>query len=270
MKYNLDGKVVVVTGAGGVICGEIAAALAAEDAKVALWDISAEAAERKAKEICTAGGCAKAFQCDVTDRAAVTAATEAVLAEYGTIDILINGAGGSRKETTTSRDLTFFDIDPQALMDTLALNYMSAVVPSQVVGRIFAEKRSGVIVNISSIASFRPLTRAIGYSNAKAALSSFTQWLAVHMAQDYSPEIRVNAVAPGFVLTQQNRFLLVDEKTGEMTERGRRILEHTPMKRYARPEEVVGAVLWLVSDAASFVTGAVIPIDGGFTSFSGV
>jgi len=270
MKYNLNGKVAVVTGAGGVICGEIAAALAGEGAKVALWDISAEAAERKAKEICSTGGCAIAVRCDVTDRAAVIAAAETVLAEYGTVDILINGAGGSRKETTTSPDLTFFDIDPQALADTFALNYTSAVVPSQVIGRIFAEKRSGVIVNISSIAGFRPLTRAIGYSNAKAALNGFTQWLAVHMAQDYSPEIRVNAVAPGFVLTQQNRFLLVDEKTGEMTERGRRILEHTPMKRYARPEEVVGAVLWLVSDAASFVTGAVIPVDGGFTSFSGV
>jgi len=152
----------------------------------------------------------------------------------------------------------------------LSLNYLSAVIPSQVVGRIFAEKKSGVIINISSIAGILPLTRAISYSDGKAATNSFTRWLAVHMAQEYSPNIRVNAIAPGFMLTEQNRFLLVDEKTGEITERGQQILKNVPMGCYGNPHEVVGAALWLVSDMASFVTGAVIPIDGGYSAFSGV
>jgi NAD(P)-dependent dehydrogenase (short-subunit alcohol dehydrogenase family) len=153
---------------------------------------------------------------------------------------------------------------------TLALNYLAAVLPSQAVGRGFAKRERGAIVNIASVAGLRPLTRSVAYSNGKAALVSFTQWLAVHMAKEYSPNIRVNALAPGFVLTEQNRFLLVDPVTGQPTERGRQVMVAVPMARYGTPEEMVGAVLWLVSEAASFVTGAIIPVDGGFSAAAGV
>ena len=270
MDYGLQGKVAVVTGGGGAICGEIATALANEGVSVAIWDVSRAAADRAAEKIRAMGGSALAIECDATDPDSVGAANEAVLTEYGAIDILVNGAGGSRRECTTSDELEFFDIDVRALTDTMRLNWLSAVVPSQAVGRIFAAKRSGVILNISSIAGICPLTRAVGYSNGKAALNSFTQWLAVHMAHNYAPEIRVNAVAPGFILTDQNRFLLLDQKTGKTTQRGRHVLANVPMARYAQPGEVVGAALWLVSDSAGFVTGAVVPVDGGFTAYSGV
>ncbi|MCL5102597.1 MAG: SDR family oxidoreductase [Armatimonadetes bacterium] len=268
--YDLSGKVAFITAGGGAICGEIASALAAEGVRVAVCDISIEAARARAELITSSGGEAIALSCDATERTSVSEAVEAVMERYDIIDILINGAGGGRKDCTTASDLEFFDIEPDALARTMALNYTSAVIPSQVMGRIFAQKGKGVILNISSIAGICPLTRAIGYSNGKAATNSFTQWLAVHMAQNYSPEIRVNAIAPGFMLTEQNRFLLVDEATGEMTERGRQIISSVPMARYGKPEEIVGAALWLVSDRSSFVTGAVIPVDGGFTAFSGV
>ena len=270
MTYQLRGKVAVITGAGGAICGEIAKAFAGEGMSVAIWDLSFDAACQRRDEIRSVGGQAIAVECDVTQKPSVVSAVETTLAEYGTIDILVNGAGGSRKETTTSPDLEFFDIAPDDMQTVLALNYLSAVIPSQVIGKVFAEKRSGVILNISSIAGILPLTRAISYSDGKSAANSFTKWLAVHLVQNYSPNIRVNAIAPGFMLTEQNRFLLVDEKTGQTTERGRQILKHVPMARYGEPREIVGAALWLVSENASFVTGAVIPIDGGFTAFSGV
>lgn len=270
IDYGLSGKVAMVTAGGGAICGEIASALAREGVRVAVLDISLEAANARAEAITSVGDAACPVECDATDPASVAKALDTVMEAWGTVDILVNGAGGGRKDCTTSTDLEFFDIDPEALASTIALNYTSAVVPSQALGRVFAGKKSGVILNISSIAGIRPLTRAVGYSNAKAAVNNFTQWLAVHMAREYSPQIRVNAVAPGFVLTRQNAFLLVDEATGEMTERGRRIVESVPMGRYGRPEEIVGAALWLVSDMSSFVTGAVVPVDGGFTAFSGV
>ncbi|MDY7011359.1 MAG: SDR family NAD(P)-dependent oxidoreductase, partial [Planctomycetota bacterium] len=232
---NLEGKVAIITGAGGAICGEIAQAYAREGISVAIWDISIDAARRRRDEIVSAGGRAMAFECDVTDKASVASALERTLGEYGTVDILVNGAGGGRKEATTSPDLNFFDIEPADMESAMSINYMSAVVPSQAVGRIFAEKQSGVILNISSIAGIRPLTRAISYSNGKAATNSFTQWLAVHMAREYLPNIRVNAIAPGFILTEQNRFLLIDEKTGEATKRGTDILRSVPAGRYGRP-----------------------------------
>ncbi|HEB29283.1 MAG TPA: SDR family oxidoreductase [Spirochaetes bacterium] len=166
--------------------------------------------------------------------------------------------------------MDFFNIEPENLNKVMNLNYMSAVIPSQAAGRVFAEKRSGVILNISSIAGISPLTRAIGYSSGKAAMNNFTQWLAVHMAQNYSPEIRVNAIAPGFMLTEQNKFLLIEKDTGKMTERGKKIIGFVPMARLGNPAEITGAALWLVSDQASFVTGAVVPVDGGFTAYSGV
>ena len=267
---DLAGKVAIVTGAGGIICGVLAEALAAQKVKVAIWDISMQAAEKKAGEIMEAGGVAIAVKCNVLDKKNIEEATAKTLEEFGTADILINGAGGSRKDATTSPELSFFDIAPDSLMNTLALNYQSTVLPSQAVGRIFAEKGKGVILNIASIAGIRPLTRAVAYSNGKSAVINFTQWLAVHMAKEYSPLIRVNALAPGFVLTEQNRFLLMDEKTGQPTERGMQVMKSVPMGRYGEASEMSGAALWLVSESSSFVTGIVVPVDGGLTASAGV
>jgi len=260
----------VVTGGGGAICGAIARAFGRAGVRVAVWDLSEEAAARTARAIRRAGGKALAAACDVTARPQVQAEAERTVERFGPVDILVNGAGGSRAQATTSPDLSFFDITDEALMATVALNYAGTVIPSQVLGRGFATARRGVIINIASVAGMRPLTRALAYSNAKAAVVSFTQWLAVHMAIEYSPAIRVNAIAPGFVLTDQNRFLLVDERTGQPTQRGRRIMRQVPMGRYGEPDEMAGAALWLASDAAGFVTGAVIPVDGGLSAFAGV
>ena len=270
MDLGLDGKGAVVTGAGGAICGSIADALAAEGVRVALWDLSLEAAQRRSRAIQDVGGSGVGIECDVTSREQVIAASRESLKRLGQIDILINGAGGSRPETTTGNTLEFFDLQTKDMERVMSLNYFSAVVPSQIVGRHFAERGRGAIINISSIAGIHPVTRALSYSDGKAATNSFTEWLAVHMAQNYSPRIRVNAIAPGFILTEQNRFLLIDEKTGEMSARGRQVVETVPMARYGVPEEIVGAALWLASESAGFVTGTVIPIDGGLTAFLGV
>jgi NAD(P)-dependent dehydrogenase (short-subunit alcohol dehydrogenase family) len=267
---TLEDRVAVVTGAGGAICGAIAEALGRDGARVAVWDLDGQAAEATVERIRQADGQGCAATCDVLRDDSVRDALQKTHDELGHVDILVNGAGGSRKSATTSVDLRFFDMLPKDIMDTLALNYLSAVLPSQAVGRGFAERKRGVILNIASIAGIRPLTRAVAYSNGKAGLVSFTQWLAVHMACEYSPAIRVNALAPGFVLTEQNRFLLVDEASGDPTERGHQILDSVPMGRYGQAQEMVGAALWLVGDEATYVTGAVIPVDGGLTAYAGV
>jgi NAD(P)-dependent dehydrogenase (short-subunit alcohol dehydrogenase family) len=189
---------------------------------------------------------------------------------FGSVDILVAGAGGGRRDATTSPDLPFFDITESGLSSALDLNYMTAVIPCQEVGRRFAQQGTGVVLVISSIAGIRPLTRAVGYSNGKAALNNFVQWLAVDFAENYDARIRVNAIAPGFVLSSQNRFLLVDETTGHATERAQQILERVPQARLGEPEDIVGAALWLVSDQARFVTGVILPVDGGFTARAGV
>jgi len=184
--------------------------------------------------------------------------------------ILVNGAGGNKKEATTGKDLSFFDLPPEAVQWVFNLNFLGTLLPSQVFGKKMVERGEGVILNISSMNAFRPLTRIPAYSGAKAAVSNFTQWLAVHIAQEYSPNIRVNALAPGFFLTDQNRFLLTDEKSGELTPRGRQIIDHTPQARFGDPEDLLGAMFWLLSPASQFVTGVVVPIDGGFSAYSGV
>jgi len=270
MDYKLKGKIAIVTGGGGAICGEIAKALANEGTHVAIWDLNKRAAELRAEEIIATGGNALGVECDVTNSESVEAALHMTVDRYATVDMLVNGAGGSLKATTTSEEKPFFDLRAADMVSAFGLNYLSEVIPSQAVGRIFAQNKSGVILNITSIAGILPLTRAISYSDAKAAANSFTKWLAVHMAQNYSKKIRVNAIAPGFILTQQNRFLLIDEVTGETTERGQQILKTVPMARYGLPEEIVGAALWLLSDQSNFVTGAIIPVDGGFSAYSGV
>ena len=270
LDYQLAGKIAVITGGGGAICGEIASALAGESVSIAIWDLSKDNAEIKADEIRSTGGKALTVECDVTNPGSVTAALQMTLQEFPTVDLLVNGAGGGLKNATTSPEKSFFDILPEDMMTGFYLNYLSAVIPSQCIGEIFAQKKTGIILNITSIAGILPLTRSISYSNAKAAANSFTRWLAVHMARTYSDKIRVNAIAPGFMLTEQNRFLLIDDATGEMTERGRQILKSVPMGRYGKPKEIAGAALWLLSEQSTFVTGALINVDGGYTAFSGV
>ena len=269
MNSEFEGKTAVVTAGGGAICGEIASGLAAEGASVAIWDINAEAARAKADDIGAAGGMAAAFACDATDKDSVGRALQGTLATFDTVDLLVNGAGGSDKSTTTAPELEFFDIAPAAVRKAMDLNHLATIVPCQAVGRILADKKAGAIVNITSIAGGLPLSRALGYCNGKAAANSFTRWLAVHMAMTYAPEIRVNAIAPGFMITEQNRFLLQDA-AGGLTERGEDVLRNVPMSRFGTPEEIVGAALWLLSDKASFVTGSIITVDGGFSAFSGV
>jgi NAD(P)-dependent dehydrogenase (short-subunit alcohol dehydrogenase family) len=207
---------------------------------------------------------------DVLDPASLQRAADRILEQFGRIDALVNGAGGNHPKSTTGPEASFFDLPSDALRWVFDLNVLGTILPSQVFGRIMAQQQSGTVLNISSMNAFRPLTRIPAYSAAKAGVSNFTQWLAVHLAQEYSPRIRVNAIAPGFFLTQQNRFLLTDEKTGDLTPRGHSIISHTPMGRFGKPEDLFGAVLWLLSPASAFVTGIVIPVDGGFSAFSGV
>ncbi len=268
--FGLEGKVAVVTGGGGVLCSAMSLALGRLGVKVAVLDLSLEAAQRVAEQIQVAGGTAIAVLCDVLNKASIEAAAEAVLAAFGKVDILINGAGGNKKQASTSAELSFFDLPPDAVQWVFNLNFIGTLLPSQVFGKLMAEQKSGVILNISSMNAFRPLTRIPAYSGAKAAISNFTQWLAVHMNQEYSPSIRVNALAPGFFLTEQNRYLLTDEATGNLTPRGQTIIAHTPMGRFGLPEDLISTTIWLLSDGAGFVTGVVVPVDGGFSAFSGV
>ena len=268
--FDLADKVVAITGAGGVLCGAIAKVLAKAGAKVAVLDLAEDAAKKVAEEIKADGGTAIAIKCNVLQKDTLEAARDKIIAEFGRVDILINGAGGNKKDATTSPDLSFFDLPTDAVRSVFELNFIGTVLPSQVFGTEIAKNDGGVILNISSMNALRPLTKIPAYSAAKAAVSNFTQWLAVHMCRNYSENIRVNAIAPGFFLTEQNRFLLTDEKTGELTARGKTIIDHTPMARFGKPEDLVGTVLWLITDAAKFVTGTVIPVDGGFSAFSGV
>jgi NAD(P)-dependent dehydrogenase (short-subunit alcohol dehydrogenase family) len=268
--FSLEGAVGMVTGGGGVLCSTMSEALAKAGAKVAILDISLAAAQKTADKIRNAGGEAIAVQCDVLDKASIENATQEVVSTFGQANVLINGAGGNKKEASTNPDLSFFDLSPEAIQWVFNLNFLGTLLVSQVVGKQMTQLGEGTILNISSMNAFRPLTRIPAYSGAKAAVSNFTQWLAVHLAQEYSPKIRVNALAPGFFLTEQNRFLLTDAETGELTARGQQILDHTPQGQFGKPEDLLGAMLWLLSPASQFVTGIVVPIDGGFSAYSGV
>jgi NAD(P)-dependent dehydrogenase (short-subunit alcohol dehydrogenase family) len=268
--YDLSGKVAVVSGGTGVLCGVLARALGECGAAVAVLGRNMEKADRVVAEIRSRGGEAIPVRVDVTDRPSVEAAGREVMEVFGRVDILINGAGGARKEATTSADLSFFDLSDEALRWVFDLNCLGTIRCSQVFGKAMVEQDAGCIVNISSMGGFQPLTRSIAYSAAKAAVNNFTQWLAVHMAQEYSPHIRVNAIAPGFFLTEQNRFFLIDEGSNQLTERARTIVANTPMGRFGDPEDLIGTMLWLLSDGASFVHGIVVPVDGGFSAFGGV
>jgi len=268
--YDFTGKTVVITGGTGILGGEMACALVGCGANVAVLDRNPNLPEELKKPMDAGPGKYMVVYGDVLVRDQLESAAEDIQASFGNIDVLINAAGGNHPQATTSDDVSFFDLPDEALRFVFDLNIVGTILPSQVFGRMMAEKGEGVILNVSSMSAFTPLTRVPGYSAAKAGVSNFTQWLAVHMAQKYSPNIRVNAIAPGFFLTNQNRFLLTDEESGELTERGQTIIDHTPMARFGVPQDLLGTVLWLLSPASAFVTGVVLPIDGGFAAFSGV
>ena len=269
--YDFSDRTALITGGAGVLGSEIACALVGCNANVVILDRDQELAQKVIERFPkVVKGHAIRVYGDVLNTETLHQANETIKTEFGAVDVLINAAGGNHPSATTKPDLSFFDLPLDALRHVGDLNLLGTILPCQVFGRGMAERGEGMILNISSMNAFRPLTRIPAYSAAKAAINNFTQWLAVHMAQNYSPRIRVNAIAPGFFLTEQNRFLLTDKDTGELTARGQSILAHTPMNRFGTPDDLLGATLWLVSPASAFVTGAVIPIDGGFSAFSGV
>jgi len=267
--FSLEGKVAVITGGAGVLGSAIAKGLGKAGAKIALCDIVN--ADKVAQELKAEGIIAKGYYINVMDIEKIKTCRDEVIRDFGRIDILLNAAGGNTKGATTSEELKFFDLPLSALEKVVGLNlFGGAILPSQVFGKdMIKNQDGGSIINISSMNAFRPLTRIPGYSAAKAAVSNFTQWLAVHFAQEYNKNLRVNAIAPGFFLTAQNRFLLTNED-GSLTPRGETIIAHTPMDKFGDPEDLIGACVWLASDAAKFVTGIIVPVDGGFSAFSGV
>jgi len=270
--FDLTGQTAAVTGGAGVLGTSIVRMLVAHGVNVAILDLAGDRAQAFADELNedTDSPRALGIATNVLERASIEAAAAQINETFGPVDILINGAGGNKAQATTSADLSFFDIPPDAAQWVFNLNFIGTLLPSQVFGKAMAERGRGVILNISSMSAFRSLTRIPAYSAAKAAVSNFTQWLAVHMAQEYTPNIRVNALAPGFFLTEQNRFLLYDEQTGDLTPRGKQVIDHTPAGRFGDPDDLLGTTLWLLSPAAAFVTGVVVPIDGGFNAYSGV
>lgn len=268
--YNFSGKTAVITGGTDVLGGEIACALVGCGANVAVLDRNPNLPDALKKPLDAGPGKYMVAYADVLDRTLLETARQKIAATFGAVHILVNGAGGNHPQATTNPERAFFDLPREALDFVFDLNLVGTILPSQVFGQVMAAQGEGVILNLSSMSAFTPLTRIPAYAAAKAGVSNFTQWLAVHMAQEYSPDIRVNAVAPGFFLTKQNRFLLTDEETGELTARGRKIIDHTPMARFGQPEDLLGAVLWLLSPASAFVTGIVVPVDGGFSAYSGV
>jgi NAD(P)-dependent dehydrogenase (short-subunit alcohol dehydrogenase family) len=268
--FDIRGLTAVITGGGGVLGSAMAKALAQAGANVVVISRRAETSGKVAAAIHEQGGQALPIACDITDHARLEQAHAQILSTFGGIDILVNAAGGNQAQATTSPDRTFFELDGQAINTLLNLNLTGTILSCQVFGQTMVKRGTGSIVNISSMSAQRPLTRVAAYGAAKAAINNFTQWLAVHMAQEYSAKIRVNAISPGFFLTEQNRFLLTEVETGAMTPRGQAILNHTPMGQFGAPEDLIGTLLWLASPASTFVTGTVIPVDGGFSAFSGV
>ncbi len=281
-KIDLNDKTVVITGAGGVLCSSFAEALAECGAKIAVLDLRLEAAEAVAERICANGGTAKAYACNVLDRESLTVAKAAIDSELGPCSILINGAGGNNPKGTTTKEYlfpedldeettkditTFFDLDPKGIEFVFNLNFLGTLLPTQVFARDMAKQDSPLILNVSSMNAFRPLTKIPAYSGAKAAVSNLTEWLAVHFSK---VGIRCNAIAPGFFVTNQNRAMLMNPD-GSLTPRSEKILAATPMGRFGEPEELIGTLLWLCDAKASgFVNGVVVPIDGGFSAYSGV
>lgn len=263
---TLSGQVAVITGGSGVLGKSMAAALAGAGAKVVVLGRSLETAQKASAEIT---GEVLPLACDVLNKQSLEAVHQTIHARFGWIDILINSAGGNNPAASTSPERSFFQLDAAALQQVMNLNFLGTVQACQVFGRDMAERKKGNIINIASMAALRPLTRVLGYGAAKAAVVNFTQWLAVHFAQEYGPEIRVNAIAPGFFLTEQNRYLLVSSE-GELTPRAKTIVAHTPMARFGEADELTSTLMWLLNPASRFITGTIVPVDGGFSAFSGV
>jgi NAD(P)-dependent dehydrogenase (short-subunit alcohol dehydrogenase family) len=268
-NFSLKGKTAVITGGTGILGSVIAKGLGKAGAKIALT--GRKNYEESAKNLISEGIEAKGYQLDILKKEEIFKCSEKIISDFENISILVNCIGGNIEEATTSSELSFFDLPLNSLEKVISLNiFGGAILPSQVFGKYMVKnKEESSIINISSMNAFRPLTRIPGYSAAKAAVSNFTQWLAVHLAQQYNKNIRVNAIAPGFFLTQQNRYLLLDEKEN-LTQRGHTIINHTPMGRFGEPEDLIGICIFLASDSSKFITGTVIPIDGGFNAFSGV
>lgn len=269
-SHDFGGTTIVMTGGTGVLGSEMACALVGSGANVAILARDPSRAGALKKRLEGGSGSAILVQADILSKESLLKAAGEIQARLGSVHALINAAGGNAPGATTNPTQRFFDLPEDALKQVVDLNLLGTIIPCQVFGRFMAEGGEGNIINIASMAGFRPLTRTIAYSAAKAAVSNFTQWLAVHMAQEYEPRIRVNAIAPGFFHTQQNHFLLYDEKTGDLTPRGRAIIDHTPMRRFGNPEDLLGALFWLLSPGAEFVTGTLLVVDGGFSAFSGV
>ena len=270
VDFKIKGKVAVITGGAGIICSDIAKGLASAGAKVAILDLMEDKSNLLVQDIEKDDGEAIGMYVNVLEKKSIEKACSRVLERFGTVDILINGAGGNKEDATTSKNISFFNMSEEAIKWVFDLNLLGTILPTQVFGKIFAQKKEGCVINISSMAAFTPLTCTVAYSAAKAAVSNLTQWMATHFNQVYSQNIRVNAIAPGFLLTQQNDYLLINKDTNEPTERGAKIIAGTPMGRYGKPIELVGAVIFLCSSAASFINGIVVPIDGGFSAYSGV
>ncbi len=276
-RYSLAGKVAVITGGGGELCGCMATALGSMGAKVAILDLSLEKAEKIASEIENAGGAATALACNVLSTDELESCHASVCSQWGSVDLLITGAGGNDPRGTTEQEFLtlqdqppehaqgFFDLDVAGFRHVFELNFLGTFLTIRTFSRSMAEQGKGAILNVSSMSALTPLTKVAAYSAAKAAVSNFTQWLAVHFSRT---GVRVNAIAPGFFMTEQLRFLHVNRETGELSERARKVISRTPLGRYGEPEDLLGAVIWLLSDASRFVTGVVVPIDGGFSAYT--
>ena len=269
--FSLEGKNAIIPGGSGVLGTAMAKGLAEAGANVAVCGLRAENAVKVADGLKDKVR-AKGYSMNVMDLESIKSVCVQIKRDFKSIDILVNAVGGNMIDATTSETLSFFDLSKDALQKVLELNLLAGVIlPSQVFGREMAESANGgAIINISSMNYYRPLTRTPGYSAAKAAVSNFTQWLAVDMAQNYGSKIRVNAIAPGFFLTDQNRYLLTNQQDGSLTERGKKIVQQTPMGKFGLPDDLIGCLIWLASDASKFVTGVTIPVDGGFSAYSGV
>ncbi len=280
--FDVTGRIYVITGGGGALCGEMAQALAERGARIALVDLSREAAEERAASIRGAGGTVAVYACSVLDEEALIAVANDIEREWGVPDALINGAGGNHPSGSTTEsfvtpgfaaagapagatETTFYDLSIEGFERVFDLNFLGTVLPTRVFTKAMASRGSGAVVNMSSMSAITPLSKVGAYSAAKAAVANFTSWLAVHLAP---VGVRVNALAPGFFMTEQLRFLHIDRETGDYTPRAKAVLAHTPMARYGDPAELVGAVIWLTTDASSFVTGILLPIDGGYSSFT--
>jgi NAD(P)-dependent dehydrogenase (short-subunit alcohol dehydrogenase family) len=267
--FSLTGKTAVVTGGTGVLGASMVTGLARAGARVVVLGRRNEIAEQRAAAIRQAGGQAIAIAADVLNSHQLQEANEKILAEFGSIDILVNAAGGNLAGAVIPPDKTFFDLQLEDFSQVVDLNLMGTVLPTKIFAADMAKRKKGVVINIASMASFRPITRVVGYAAAKAAVENFTQWLAVEMAKKYGEGIRVNAISPGFFLTEQNRNLLTNPD-GTFTARGQAAIQQTPFGRFGHPDELVGTLIWLCSDASAFVTGVNVPVDGGFNVFCGV